>query len=439
MTVPVFSQYDAPVDSLKSLLHADPLPLKRGVLLNDISYAYSVYQFDSAYHYAQLAEAEGIAQKDTSVIARAYILQGSVASARGNLAESIRKTEQALDLALAINDSTNLANAYNNLALVDMDAGDAQQELTRLEVNYEVAQKNRANEILALEKDQAEQKVVNQRRLALLTVLILVLLLFTTLFLLWQRRQFSQQLELQVKIQTQELQKANQELEQSNQELERFTYIASHDLKEPLRNIISFTTLLERKKALWADHEDASDFFSHIKRSARQMHTLIQDVLAYAQVRGGQNKTALTRVDLNQIMVQIQEALQPQLEAKNAKLYSENLTFIEGTPHHFYIILKNLVENGLKYNEHESPMIIVRQALKTEKPRLLVIDNGIGIPDEFKPKVFDMFYRLHGRSQYEGTGLGLAIVQRLAESLGATIEISDRPGGGTIFSIEFAN
>lgn len=250
MTVPVFSQYDAPVDSLKSLLHADPLPLKRGVLLNDISYAYSVYQFDSSYHYAQLAEAEGIAQKDTSVIARAYILQGSVASARGNLAESIRKTEQALDLALAINDSTNLANAYNNLALVDMDAGDAQQELTRLEVNYEVAQKNRANEILALEKDQAEQKVVNQRRLALLNVLILVLLLFTTLFLLWQRRQFSQQLELQVEIQTQELQKANQELEQSNQELERFTYIASHDLKEPPRNIISFNMLLERKKAL---------------------------------------------------------------------------------------------------------------------------------------------------------------------------------------------
>lgn len=169
------------------------------------------------------------------------------------------------------------------------------------------------------------------------------------------------------------------------------------------------------------------------------MHTLIQDVLAYAQVRGGHNKTALTRVDLNEIMAQVQEALQPQLEAKNAKLYSENLTFMEGTPHHFYIILKNLVENGLKYNEHKSPMIIVRQALKTENPRLLVIDNGIGIPDEFKPKVFEMFYRLHGRSQYEGTGLGLAIVQRFADSLGASIEISDRPGGGTIFSIEFAN
>lgn len=131
ITVPVFSQYDAPVDSLKSLLHADPPPLKRGVLLNDISYAYSVYQFDSAYHYAQLAEKEGIARKDTSVIARAYILQGSVASARGDLAESIRKTEQALNLALRINDSTNLANAYNNLALVDMDAGDAQHALSR--------------------------------------------------------------------------------------------------------------------------------------------------------------------------------------------------------------------------------------------------------------------------------------------------------------------
>ncbi len=406
VTMPAFSQYDALVDSLKSLLQADPLPLKQGVLLNDISYAYSVYQFDSAYHYAQLAEAEGIAQKDTSVIARAFILQGAVASAQGNLAESIRKTEQALNLALAINDSANLANAYNNLALVDMDAGDAQQalsrfhksldyttddtlgrvytlnniallyynsgdeassekymaraiaeaqvsddplvlleayftegmikmedttqldsalllfnkaldisreykdlttevhalvniavihrdakrndhsevvlqqvislcdehnyplgtyyaileladlymdnesyskartmleripvenamalgdqlllhelwgryyretgqyrqalaeqdsvlfyrdsltntlkqqELTRLEVNYEVAQKNRANEILALEKERAEQKVVNQQRLALLTVFTLVLLLFTTLFLLWQR------------------------------------------------------------------------------------------------------------------------------------------------------------------------------------------------------------------------------------------------------------
>lgn len=355
MTVPVFSQYDAPVDSLKSLLQA-------------------------------LAE------------------QDSVFFLKDSLSNTLK-----------------------------------QQELTRLEVNYKVAQKNRANEILALEKEQAEQKVVNQRRLALLTVLILVLLLFTTLFLLWQRRRFSQQLELQVELQTQELQKANHELEQSNQELERFTYIASHDLKEPLRNIISFTTLLERKKALWADHEDAMDFFSHIKRSARQMHTLIQDVLAYAQVRGGQRETALTRVDLNEIMAQVQEALQPQLEAKNAKLYSENLTFLKGTPHHFYVILKNLVENGLKYNENESPMIIVREALKAEHPRLLVIDNGIGIPDEFKPKVFDMFSRLHGRSQYEGTGLCLAIVQRLAESLGATIEISDRPGGGTIFSIEFSN
>jgi signal transduction histidine kinase len=197
--------------------------------------------------------------------------------------------------------------------------------------------------------------------------------------------------------------------------------------------------LLERKKELWEGNQEAVDFFAHIKRSAKQMHTLIQDVLAYAQVRGRQEKSQLIPVDLNEVFSQIEEALEPQLKEKNARLYSENLTFLKGTPHHFYIILKNLVENGLKYNESSAPIVIVRQEQKVNTTQLLVIDNGIGIPDEFKPRVFDMFYRLHGRSKYQGTGLGLAIVDRLAQSLEATIEINDRSGGGTIFTIHFPN
>jgi signal transduction histidine kinase len=656
VALPVSSQSSLPLDSLLIQLKGGTDAANRGVLLNKISYAYYSYKLDSAIYYAKLAEEEGITHSDTAVISRALNLQGAAAASAGNIREAIRKTEQSLNLALAINDSVNIANASNNLALIDMDSGDTeqalkrfqqsldhtttdtlgriytfrniallynrsgnmeasdkymnqalqeaqaskdpkilqmvfytegklamedstqldsaiiffgkaiaisrkykdvlseiqalinvgvihgnagrqersrqvfrkvvelsekkqypfgafygqmgvatsyledknfekaqeaiqqieinhplsladrlayhellgqffretdrfqqalaeqdsvffykdslastrrQQELARLEVKYELGQKNRENEILALEKEQAEQRALSQKRLGLFVLFVLLILLTTSLYLLWQRRRFNLRLKEQVNLQTEKLRKTNNELKRSNQELERFTYIASHDMKEPLRNIISFSMLLERKKELWEGHQDAADFFGHIKRSARQMHTLIQDVLAYAQVRGGRETDPLVSVDLNAVFSQIREALEPQLKEKNATLLGENLTFIVGTPHHFYIILKNLVENGLKYNESKEPMITVRQELQANTTQLLVIDNGIGIPDEFKPKVFDMFYRLHGRTQYEGTGLGLAIVDRLAQSLEATIEISDRPGGGTVFAIQF--
>ncbi|NRA48140.1 MAG: hypothetical protein HRU12_03335, partial [Phaeodactylibacter sp.] len=518
------SQSNDTVDSLTLLLKNLSSEHHKGDLYNKLSHAYSVFRPDSSYQYALLAEQEGLAQKDTSVLARAYILQGTAAADAGNLAEAIRKTELGLLMAKAINDSANIANAYNNLALADMDAGDAkkalsrfqksldytttdtlgrvytlnniallysntgnkvasnkymqqaldearqsddplvimeayftdgmikmadstrldsalfcfrraldisrdykdlttevhilinigiihrdmkrlevserslfqaiivseesgyemgkfyailelaelhldtksyskakdilnqiplentlglndkllfhelltryfraikqfeqalseqdsvlfykdslsnaqrQQELTRLEVNYEVQQKNRANKILALEKERAEQQVINQQRLGGLALILLLLLLATAVYLLRQRRRFNQMLKQKVDLQTKELLETNKELQHTNQELERFTYIASHDLKEPLRNIISFTNLLERKKALWEDHEDAKDFFGHIKRSARQMYTLIQDVLAYAQIREGQGATQLMKVNLGDIMAQI--------------------------------------------------------------------------------------------------------------------------------------
>jgi tetratricopeptide (TPR) repeat protein len=102
----------------------------RGPLLNKISYAYYSYKLDSAVYYAKLAEAEGIAHSDTAVIARALTLQGSAAASAGNMPEAIRKTEQALNLALSISDSVNIANASNNLVLIDMKAGNAKRALT---------------------------------------------------------------------------------------------------------------------------------------------------------------------------------------------------------------------------------------------------------------------------------------------------------------------
>jgi len=230
------------------------------------------------------------------------------------------------------------------------------------------------------------------------------------------------------------------ELERSNSALQDFASIASHDLQEPLRKIISFGS---RLKTLTPHMDDQSkDYLNRMDNAAQRMHSFIQDLLALSTV--GTKKNTFEQVDLHKILHQVIEDLELRIAQTKAAVTVEDLPTLEADSLLIQQLFQNLIGNALKYHKEDAPArITVSSQLKANNSwEIKLTDNGIGFEEKFKERVFKPFERLHGRSKYEGTGMGLAICKKIVDVHQGEIDIQSKPGVGTSVTVtlpEFQN
>jgi PAS domain S-box-containing protein len=231
-----------------------------------------------------------------------------------------------------------------------------------------------------------------------------------------------------------EKEKLNHELEEANQEMKNFVYIASHDLREPLRKVAAFGDMLQKSLGGKLEKDDAENLQFMID-GAQRMNKMIEGLLVYSRVSTKYQPPEM--VDLNEIVKQLQQLeLSVVLQEKQVTMkVPKPLPTVSADPVQIRQLMQNLIANGIKYQAKGNlPQITV-----TSKPavngmvRIDITDNGIGIKPEFQQAVFVMFKRLHTRNEYEGTGIGLAVCKKIVERQGGQIGVESEYGKGCTF------
>jgi signal transduction histidine kinase len=224
------------------------------------------------------------------------------------------------------------------------------------------------------------------------------------------------------------------ELQRSNEALEVFAYVASHDLQEPLRKILSFGERLGTA----AGPTLVGDARQHLDRmlgAATRMRTLINDLLAYSQVTTRVHPFEST--DLSRVAKEVIADLETAIADAGGRVEVGELPVIEADALQMRQLLQNLLGNALKYRKTSEPLV-VKLASSSDGGyhcALTVTDNGIGFSPEYAEKIFKMFERLHGRMEYEGSGIGLAICRKIVERHGGTIAATGSAGKGATFTV----
>ncbi len=226
------------------------------------------------------------------------------------------------------------------------------------------------------------------------------------------------------------LQQINQELLNSNKELEQFAYVASHDLREPLRKIQSYVELLNERYQGQLD-EKADKYITSLVKGTTRMQNLISDLLTYSRV----HRTELCRepTDLNSILEQVIDDLGVAIADSSAQISASPLPTVSVHPGQITQVLQNLLANAIKFQGNEIPVIEIKAQQEGNEWLIAITDNGVGIKSRYTEQVFEIFQRLHSRSKYEGTGIGLAICKKIIQRHGGKIWLESEPGQGTTF------
>ena len=272
--------------------------------------------------------------------------------------------------------------------------------------------------------------------IAISTNLIFVSFLFTILIPgLFKSLQttITKELNLQneLMIEKSALTNALKQLSQKNDELEQFSYIASHDLQEPLRMISGFLKQIENKYNDKLD-EKGKQYIHFAVDGAQRMHRIILDLLEYS--RAGKIEAAKEKVDVNNFFVEINILFQRQIKETGATISCTNLPVLFTHRTLLEQVFQNLISNALKYCNTVNKLKISISSKDIGSHWLFTVeDNGIGIDPEYFKKIFVIFQRLHHKNEYSGTGLGLAICQKVIEYLGGEIWVESNLGKGSIF------
>ena len=223
------------------------------------------------------------------------------------------------------------------------------------------------------------------------------------------------------------------ELARSNEELDSFASIASHDLQEPLRKVRTFN---EQLTVLEADRlsDQGRDYLERANAAAERMQKLIEDLLKFSRV--STQGRPFERVDLADVANRVVVDLEAQVHDSGARVEVGDLPVITADPLQMQQLLQNLISNALKFRrEGVVPEVHITAERNGENIQLKVSDNGIGFEPRYAARIFRIFERLHGRSEYPGTGIGLALCRKIADRHGGTIEAESEPGHGATFIV----
>jgi PAS domain S-box-containing protein len=240
----------------------------------------------------------------------------------------------------------------------------------------------------------------------------------------------------------------NQELENINKELNSFNYVASHDLKEPLRKIEIFISRIdELTKGQFTP--GSREYFSKIKSSTGRMKILIEDLLSFSQTSA--IEVRMKQVDLNTLMEEVMQELNNMIDEKKARINLAVLPTIKAVPFQIQQLFLNLISNALKYSKINQKPIITITAIEESGAKIdhqeamtyynyhkiMVSDNGIGFDPKYSEQILGLFQRLHGKEEYSGTGLGLAICKKIMQKHQGFIKAESKVGQGATFSLYF--
>jgi PAS domain S-box-containing protein len=238
------------------------------------------------------------------------------------------------------------------------------------------------------------------------------------------------------------LENKNRELEQKHDEITNFSFIASHDLKEPLRKIHTFADwLLENEVQHFSD--TGKNFLDKLQVSVKRMERLIEDVLVLMKINN--NHEEIEEVDLNEVYEKVKCDLQENIDEKKALVSADHLPMVRGNSNQLFYLFRNIIINAMKFQANGNIPQITISTIVENKPdypnekfcRISFSDNGLGFNKKYSKKIFMVFQRLHNKSQFDGTGIGLAMCKKIMENHHGMIRVESEEGIGSVFHCYF--
>jgi PAS domain S-box-containing protein len=243
-------------------------------------------------------------------------------------------------------------------------------------------------------------------------------------------RNLNETLEKRIAERTRQLEATNKELTFHLLELEQFSYVSNHDLQEPLRTLVQFSELIKENYSGMLD-EDGNKYIDFITKAALRMKELVKDLLEYSLLG---KESIISTIDCSRIIEAVLIDLDVSIKKSNARIVVGELPAITGYETELRLLFQNLIANAIKYQKTGNvPEIIISAESQHNDWLFKISDNGIGIDEKYRDKIFILFQRLHNRNEYDGTGIGLAHCKKIVELHGGSIWMESTIDKGSTF------